>query len=201
MPNHLALLRGINVGGNNIIKMADLKVCFESLGFSEVKTYIQSGNVIFHTTETSLPKLTTKIETALSKKFNYQSSVVIITIDQLQTIIKKAPINFGQQPEKYRYDVLFLKPPLTSAEAIKQLQPNPAVDQAATGQGVLYFSRLIAKATASRLTQITKLPLYKQLTIRNWNTTTKLLQLTQPGILNTLLITSSISNPLRAQLF
>ncbi|RPI70922.1 MAG: DUF1697 domain-containing protein, partial [Ignavibacteriales bacterium] len=66
----LALLRGINVGGNNIIKMADLKTCFESLKFSDVETFIQSGNIIFKSEEKDKFILTDKIEKALSKTFN-----------------------------------------------------------------------------------------------------------------------------------
>jgi uncharacterized protein (DUF1697 family) len=57
MNKYLALLRGINVGGNNIIKMVDLKACFEKMGFLDVSTYIQSGNVLFSSPETSLTKL------------------------------------------------------------------------------------------------------------------------------------------------
>lgn len=177
MSNHLALLRGINVGGNNIIKMADLKACFEKLGFREVKTYIQSGNVLFHSSETNIPQLTSKIERALAKTFNYHGITAIISIKQLQKIIEQAPKDFGKHPDKYRYDFIFLLPPLKSSEALEQIALNPAVDQAFAGPDVLYFSRLISKVAASRLNKIAQLPLYKQLTIRNWNTTTKLLQL------------------------
>ena len=66
MNNYVALLRGINVGGNNIIRMTALKACFETLGFQDVSTYIQSGNVLFSTAESDTVKLTAKIETALS---------------------------------------------------------------------------------------------------------------------------------------
>jgi uncharacterized protein (DUF1697 family) len=68
MHKYLALLRGINVGGNNIIKMADLKLAFEEMGFSDVSTFIQSGNVIFSSNSTDLNKLTETIEKDLSKK-------------------------------------------------------------------------------------------------------------------------------------
>lgn len=67
---YLALLRGINVGGKNIIKMVDLKACFEEMDLSDVTTYIQSGNVVFASTETDSAKLTDKIEKTLSKRFN-----------------------------------------------------------------------------------------------------------------------------------
>ncbi len=69
------MLRGINVGGNNIIKMADLKACFERMGFSNVSTYIQSGNVIFESTKKDAARLEKKIETSLSEAFRYDSRV------------------------------------------------------------------------------------------------------------------------------
>lgn len=174
---YIALLRGINVGGNNIIKMADLKASFESMGFSDVVTYIQSGNVLFNTGKKDKSKLEAQLEKALSETFNYNSRVVIITQQHLKTVVKEAPKNFGTDATQYKYDVLFLKEPLTSQEAIKSIKIRDGVDSAYAGQDVLYFSRLIAKAGQSYLSEVVKLPIYKEMTIRNWNTTTKLLTL------------------------
>jgi uncharacterized protein (DUF1697 family) len=173
---YLALLRGINVGGKNIIKMLELKACFEKMGFSEIQTYIQSGNIFFQSPEKSIEKLISKIEKALSKTFNYHGRIVLISAKQLQNIIKQTPPNFGTQPEKYRYDVMFLKAPLTSKEALPQLSLNPKVDQAfaAKSEPALYFQRLISKITSSRINKIIQLPLYQDITIRNWNSTSKL---------------------------
>jgi uncharacterized protein (DUF1697 family) len=77
MTKYVTLLRGINVGGKNLIKMSELKACFETLGFEDVSTYIQSGNVLFSTTRSGQAKLTSLVEEALSKAFNYQSRVVV----------------------------------------------------------------------------------------------------------------------------
>ena len=174
---YLALLRGINVGGNNIIKMVDLKACFETMGFIDVITFIQSGNVIFKSDEQDKVKLTNKIEKVLSDSFKYKSKIVLITHNQLQLVIEKAPLEFGLKPEEYRYDVIFLKEPLTPEEAMKNVKIRVGVDNAYSGVDVLYFSRLISKAGQSYLTKIISLPIYKNMTIRNWNTTTKLLGL------------------------
>jgi len=76
---YLGLLRGINVGGSNIIKMADLRSCFEEMGFKGVLTYIQSGNVLFESEDRDKLKLQDKIEKVLSDRFNYSSSVVVVT--------------------------------------------------------------------------------------------------------------------------
>lgn len=172
--HYLALLRGINVGGNNLIKMVDLKACFLGMGFTEVKTYIQTGNVIFQSEEKSSEKLTDQIQTILSKTFNYKSVVVIIAEKELAEVIQEAPKGFGDQKEKYRYDVIFIKPPLKAQEAMKEMPIKEGVDEGAAGKHALYFSRLIAKATSSKISRIIQLPIYQFMTIRNWNTTTKL---------------------------
>lgn len=174
---YLALLRGINVGGKNIIKMVDLKACFEEMDLSDVTTYIQSGNVVFASTETDSAKLTDKIEKTLSKRFNYTSRLVLVAHPEMKKIVAGAPKGFGDEPDTYRYDVIFLKEPLTPAKAMEQVSVKEGVDQAYQGKYVLYFSRLIAKASSSHLTKIVGLPVYQNMTIRNWNTTTKLLAL------------------------
>ncbi len=174
---YIALLRGINVGGNNIIKMTDLKSCFEQMGFSNVKTYIQSGNVLFNSDEKSASTLVTEIEKAISERFHYTSSIVLISQEQLQEIIANAPADFGEDSSLYRYDVLFLKPPLTAEEAIKDIRTIDGIDNLYSGKGVLYFSRLIEKAHQSYLNKLVMQPIYKQMTIRNWNTSTKLMSL------------------------
>ena len=174
---YLALLRGINVGGKNIIKMTDLKACFEDMGFSSVVTYIQSGNVLFRSAEKDKLKLTDRIEKELSKRFDYPSRLVIVTHKELRKAIDGAPRGFCSEPDKYRYDVIFLKEPLTSKEALKSVSVKEGVDTAHAGDHVLYFSRLISRAAQSHLTKIISLPVYHSMTIRNWNTTTKLLAL------------------------
>lgn len=174
---YLALLRGINVGGNNIIKMTALKSCFEENGFKNVVTYIQSGNVIFESDQKDLATLTTQIEKVLSKKFNYASRVVVVSQMQLKGVVKNAPQKFGKNPAEYRYDVIFLKTPLAAKEAMKSISVKDGVDEVSLGKGALYFSRLISKAAQSKMVKIITMPIYQNLTIRNWNTTTKLLVL------------------------
>jgi uncharacterized protein (DUF1697 family) len=179
--HYLALLRGINVGGKNIIKMADLKSCFEDMGFTAVATYIQSGNVLFQSSEKNRAGLTKEIEAGLSKRFRYASRLVVVAHQQLKQVVEGAPRGFGNDPEKFRYDVIFLKEPLTPGEAMKSVSTKEGVDNAYMGKEVLYFSRLISRAAQSRLTRIISLPVYQSMTIRNWNTTTKLLAMMEKG--------------------
>ena len=176
---YLALLRGINVGGNNIIKMKDLKECFESMKFSDVRTYIQSGNAVFGATKATPEKLEKKIEAGLKKAFDYNGFVVVVSEKELEQIVKEAPKGFGIDAAKYRYDVIFLKRPMTAKKAGVDVPTKEGVDTMHIGKSALYFSRLTAKASSSRLHKITGLPVYKHLTIRNWNTTTKLLDMMQ----------------------
>jgi uncharacterized protein (DUF1697 family) len=177
MTRYVALLRGINVGGNNLIKMTALKACVEGLGFADVVTYIASGNVLFSSREAGRAKLIARIEKALAAAFAYRASVVLRSERELRQIVERAPRGFGADPASYRYDVLFLKPPLTAAAAIKDVPANPVVDQTHAGVGVLYFSRLISKATQSRISKLVSMPIYQSMTIRNWNTTTTLLRI------------------------
>jgi uncharacterized protein (DUF1697 family) len=174
---YLALLRGINVGGNNIIRMTRLKACLEKMGLNDVLTYIQSGNVLFSSSEGNIDRLTTKIERVLSKEFKYDARVVVVSCDTLRVAAKRAPGGFGKNPAKYRYDVVFLKEPLTADEAMKSVKVKDGVDAAYKGKGIIYFSRLIRKAAQSQLSRIIGLPIYQNMTIRNWNTATKLLAL------------------------
>ncbi|HEY0712435.1 MAG TPA: DUF1697 domain-containing protein [Polyangia bacterium] len=173
---YVALLRGINVGGKNLIKMTALKACFEAQGFADVKTYIQSGNVLFKAGGEAA-KLTRSIEKALAAAFGYAATVVVRSRKELKQIVSRAPTGFGEDPAKYRYDVLFLMAPLTAKAALAAVPAKAGVDAVTAGKDVLYYSRLVSKATQSQLSRVVGMPIYKQMTIRNWNTTSKLLQL------------------------
>lgn len=174
---YVALLRGINVGGNNLIPMPALKASFETLGFGGVSTYIQSGNVLFTAKRSDPAKLEVRIEKVLSAEFDYLAKVVLRSREQMNAVVLSAPRGFGKQPAKYRYDVLFLKDPLEVREAVETIRTREGVDAMTGGDGVIYFSRLIARATQSYLSKVVMMPIYKRMTIRNWNTTTKLARL------------------------
>ena len=173
----VALLRGINVGGKNIIRMADLRSCFEAEGFRDVLTYIQSGNVIFRAPDSTPGALTMRIEEMLASAFDYQARVMLRSRRQMEAVVAGAPGGFGSQPDRHRYDVIFLRDILTAQDAIGEVRVRPGVDEAWAGDGVLYFSRLISQASRSYLSRLVLMPVYQDMTIRNWNTTTRLLRL------------------------
>jgi uncharacterized protein (DUF1697 family) len=178
MAVYVALLRGINVGGKNLIKMADLAASFEALGFTDVRTYIQSGNVIFRAGDAGQADqaaLANLLEEALSRTFAYSATVLLRSRADMRQVVAQAPEGFGSDPSTYRYDAIFLKEPLVAAEWVQAFPVKEGVDEVSAGKGVLYASRLISRATSSRISRIIDLPIYPSLTIRNWNTTTKLL--------------------------
>src|SRR5262245_8544037 len=107
MARYLALLRGINVGGRNIIKMSDLRDCFEAAGYGNVATHIQSGNVLFDAGAGAASKLTADIERLLGKRFGYEASVVLRSRAQMRAVVDKAPEGFGSDSNKFGYNVVF----------------------------------------------------------------------------------------------
>jgi uncharacterized protein (DUF1697 family) len=175
MTVYVALLRGINVGGKNPIKMPALKAAFEAAGFEDVATYIQSGNVLFRATGSRSP-LARRIEEMLGAAFDYPASVVLRSHPQMRAIVQRAPTKFGAEPTTRAYDVIFLKEPLTATTALGHVPVRPDVDEVRAGRGVLYASRLRSRAAQSRLSRIVSLPIYQSMTIRNWNTTRTLLR-------------------------
>jgi uncharacterized protein (DUF1697 family) len=156
--------------------MADLRAAVEAVGHTDVTTYIQSGNVLFTSTEPRA-QLEAGLEGALEHRFGFPLVVVVRSHAQLRAVVAQAPKGFGQQPDVYLSDVLFLRAPLTPAQAMKVVKLRDEVDQVWTGRGVLYFARLSARRTQSRMSSIVGTPEYALMTIRSWQTTTKLLAL------------------------
>jgi len=175
MNTYIALLRGINVGGQNLIKMEALKQCFVAMGFSEVKTYIQSGNVIFKTQQIDKTALIEIIENQLLKTFSVEIKTALFTANEWMEIIKNAPENFGTEPDKFRYDVWFLLPSITVDEIVPNVRLREGVDSLYAKGNALYTTRLTVEMNKSHLAKNIQMPFYKHVTIRNWNTTTKLL--------------------------
>lgn len=173
---YVALLRGINVGGKNGVAMVDLRQAFEKAGYGAVRTYINSGNVLFES-DADRSGLEDAIEETLERHFGMDLVVVVRSRRQLQNVVGNAPDGFGSQPHLYHSDVVFLKHPLTARKAMGVVQLRDGVDQAREGTGVLYFARLSARRTQSKMNKIMGTPEYRLMTIRNWSTTTKLLAL------------------------
>ena len=168
---YVALIRGINVGGRSLIRMAQLKAAFEGSGAKNVSTFIASGNVLFEAPRAP------KLEVRLSKMLGVPIRLTLRTHGDMAAILKDAPKGFGSNPEKFRYDVWFVIPPMTAEKVVAALRPKEGVDAVFAGRGVVYATRLMARASQSRLTRIVGTPIYAAVTIRSWNTTRKLAEL------------------------
>jgi uncharacterized protein (DUF1697 family) len=177
-----ALLRGVNVGGKNRVPMAQLRALLEELGFARVATYIASGNVVFDST-LGAREAEDLIERALPPRFALDTQPVRVLVLQqarLQAIVDDRPPGFGDEPARYHSDAIFLMG-VDAADALGAFDPRPGVDAVWPGDGVVYSRRLSAERTRSRLSKVMGSPLYRSMTIRNWATTTAILDLLKAG--------------------
>ncbi|MDR6906375.1 uncharacterized protein (DUF1697 family) [Agromyces sp. 3263] len=176
--SYVALLRGINVGGRNPIRMPELAECFRDAGYEDVGTYLQSGNVLFQPGGRGRPggqKLEADVEAMLEQRFGMPLLVVIRSRDELARTIEAAPADHGSP--KLRSDVFFLKHPLTAEAALAEMpELREGVDAVAAGPGAIYFSRVAARATKTRIQKFMAMPVFQQMTVRTWGTCTKLLE-------------------------
>lgn len=173
---YVALLRGINVGGNNIIKMVDLKAAFEKAGFTGVITFIQSGNVIFNSGIQDKEKITTHIESVLSNAFHYESRVVIRSHREVKKILQEVPNEWTKENDLRCY-VLFVKEPVTESDVEKEVELKEGVDTMATGVGVVYMATTMEGLTKSKFSKIIGKKIYKDVTMRNFKTTRMILEI------------------------
>ena len=171
---HVALIRGINVGGRNPVPMATLRERLTAHGVDEVRTYIQSGNVLVHAPGRSEAQVTTLVEDCLVEDFDVTTVVVTVSAATLRKAVEDAPAGFGTRPDDFHSDVAFLRPGVDSADALAAFGIREGVDTAWAGDGVVYFQRLSAQRTRSRMSTVMASPFYQDMTIRNWRTTTTL---------------------------
>ena len=178
LTRYVVLLRGINVGGKNIVPMARLRDVLAELGFVDVVTLIASGNVVL-SSDRNPGEIKQQIEAALPAAFRLHSelvAVLVLTSAQLEAVVDGRPDGFGEQPETYHSDAIFLMG-IDAGAAMQAFDPRPGVDTVWPGDGVIYSQRLSAERTKSRLNKVMSSPMYRSMTIRNWATTMKLLEL------------------------
>ena len=176
MPSTVALLRGINVGGRNPVAMTALAACFRDAGHEDVRTYLASGNVLFTPRPDAGPALEGALEAMLARRFGIEIPVVVRTRDELAATVAAAPADHGAPT--LRSDVFFLKHPLTVDEVWAQLpELREGVDTVSPGVGAIYFSRVAARASRTRITVLMGMPVFRRMTVRSWRTTTRLLEL------------------------
>ena len=176
-PRFLALLRGVNIGGKNRILKEDLRETFEGLGFTGVRTYIQSGNILFRSGETSVRELTEVIEKALLDRISYAVRVAVLSSAQYRSAVQAAPVGWGSD-DGQRHNALFTLGDTTSEEVFEQL-PNPKreIETVTTGPGVLFWSVSKEQLTRTTFLRLPAAPIYQLVTVRNHNTVFKLQEL------------------------
>ena len=116
MKRYIAFLRGVNISGKNKVPMAELKKGFEELDFSEVKTYLNSGNVAFSSDEDNIEVLTSQAETMINRKFGLDIPVFVISKGKLEDILQNAPEWWGDEKKEIYDNLIFIMPPATFAE-------------------------------------------------------------------------------------
>ncbi len=174
---YLALLRGINVGGKNIIKKDDLKKAFEDMGFTDVRTYIASGNILFRAEPEPVELLKERVEQILSKRFSYDARAVVYSEKKYRSIVESAPPNWGKDSD-YRHSLLFIITDVNAKELLEGIkEPDPEIETITARPGAIFGSMSKAYLSKSRLSKIASLPAYKQVTIRNHTTVYRLQEL------------------------
>lgn len=174
----IALLRGINVGGNNKVAMSVLKTCFEEVGFTNVITYINSGNIIFESTLTDTDTLIEMCETAIEKQFGFRIICTVLSAEQLLESLKHAPKWWNQGEAKH--NAIFVIAPRKAEEITAEIgQVNPEYERVEAYHPVIFWSAPIKTFSRTRYSKIMGSKTYQSVTIRNANTTMKLAELCQ----------------------
>ena len=177
---YVALLRGINVGGKNKVDMKRLKAAFEDAGMTSVKTYINSGNVIFSSTVRSRARLGEILEDAIVRAFGFEVRVLIRDLENIKTIVETLPTTW-MNDDTMKCDVMFLWDDVARPSVVEGLQIKPDMEEVRYVAGALLWRVDREGLTRSGLMKVAGTPLYKRMTIRNCNTTRKLLELMEPG--------------------
>ena len=176
MTKYIAILRGINVGGKRKILMADLKELFSEIGFADIQTYIQSGNVIFNTKrKDDNIELANKIEQSIAKNYDFKVPVIVRNVEELNEVISNNP--FFEKNDIERLHLTFLKevPETEKLDKIKTYDYSPDKFEIKDKNVFVYCS---GKYSDSKLTnKFFESKLKVLATTRNWKTVLKLLEL------------------------
>ena len=171
MTLYIALLRGINVGGHKVIKMAELKRVFESIGLKQVKTYIQSGNIVFESEE-DINFLKDRIQTEIKNEFDFDVPVMLRTYGEFINIIKQCPYEVHSLLEGESVHVAFLANVLSEEESSQLLTFKSELEDCYIDEKVVYLFFKNSIRNSKLMNQFQKL--HTPATVRNWRTVNKL---------------------------
>jgi uncharacterized protein (DUF1697 family) len=171
---YVVLLRGINVGGRNRVPMSALTEVLSDR-YDGVRGYLQTGNVVLDSEESSA-EVATWLEETLPRSFDLESDLIralVLDRDAFGRVIAEAPPEFGADNETYRYDVAYFIG-ATTTDIEPYVPTNPEVDVVTWGSFAFYHRRIAALASRSRVSRVIGTPAYASLTLRNWRTTARL---------------------------
>jgi len=159
-----------------MISMKSLKESFEAMGFTNVATYINSGNIIFQSKEDDPRKLEKKIEQMLSSEYQLESKVVLRSLSEMEKLVKTLPQNWGDNSD-WRFNVIFLRHSIDSEKILDELPANSDIEEVLYRPGTLLWSVQASEANRSKFVKLSTRKSFKDMTVRNLNTTRKLYEL------------------------
>ena len=174
---YVALLRGINVGGNNAVPMLQLKQCLEDFGFTDVSTYINSGNVLFESSETDKAKLVQQCERAIEDKFGFRVVCAVIGAAELCDAVAHAP-KWWNKDKAAKNNAIFVIAPATAEGVMQEVgEAKPEYEQVAAYGPIILWTAPLETFSRTRYSRIVGAKAYQSVTIRNANTALKLAEL------------------------
>lgn len=178
MNKYIVLLRGINVGGNNIVSMKELKKLLEQNGFQEVVTYINSGNIIFKCENSDNESLKSYVEALILEAFMLKLTVMLISVEELQEAINNAP-DWWDADQESRHNAIFVISPVTVEDVVREVGDyKPEYEKVGSYGRVIFWSAPNKTFSRTRWSKIVGMKsVYNNITIRNSNTVKKLLKL------------------------
>ena len=175
-PLFVCLLRGINVGGNNMIRMSSLKTSFERMGFADVTTYINSGNIIFRANDGDARKLETTIERMLEREYQLGCKVVVRSFSEMAALVKSLPKAWNDDA-LWKYNVIFLRHSIDSKDIVDRLNAKPDIEEVVYRPGTLLWSAKVSDVNRTAMQKLPGQKIFQDMTVRNLNTTTKIYEL------------------------
>ncbi len=175
----ISMLRGVNVGGHNKIKMDALRALYTSLKLRDAQTYVQSGNVIFRTDERDIARLTKRIEDGIERKFGFRPDVILRTAAEMRDVVARNPFakRRGIEPGKLLVTFLASDPPAEVREKVRQIKCDPEELRIEGRELYIYFPNGMgrSKLSTAKLEKTMSTPG----TGRNWNSVTKMLEMAE----------------------
>jgi len=171
-----ALLRGVNVGRKNLVSMAALKESFERLGLKDVRTYINSGNILFRSPVADARALERRIDRLLGAGHGLGSKAVVRSEAEMARLVKRIDATWKPVPE-WKYNVIFLRHAVDSPRVLDGIALKPDIERAVYCPGTLLWSARLSGFSRTAMHKLVGQPLYQEMTIRNMNTTRKILEI------------------------